>query len=41
MIYDGTFSGNKVSGNGVTAELLNNKGIRILNEDNFTEFFNV
>lgn len=41
MIYDGTFTGNKVMGNGVTAELLNNKGIRILNEDNFTEFFNV
>ncbi len=37
LIYDGTFSGNKVEGNGVTAELLANKGIRIFNEDNYTE----
>lgn len=37
IIYDGTFSGNKVEGNGVTAELLANKGIRIFNEDTYTE----
>lgn len=36
VIYDGTFSGNKIEGNGVTAQLFDNKGIRILNEDNFT-----
>ncbi|MGQ1910113.1 DUF523 domain-containing protein [Marinifilum sp. RC60d5] len=34
-IYDGTFTGNKKSGNGVTANLLENTGIKILNEDNF------
>ncbi len=37
MIYDGTFTGNKVPGDGVTAELFNQHGIRILNEDNFKE----
>lgn len=37
VIYDGTFSGNKVSGNGVTAELFDKQGIRVLNEDNYIE----
>ena len=36
-IYDGTFSGNKIVGNGITAELLFNNGIVILNEKNFYE----
>lgn len=34
-IYDGTFSNNKIKGNGVTAELLYKNGIVILNENNF------
>ncbi|RUT79976.1 DUF523 domain-containing protein [Ancylomarina longa] len=34
-IYDGTFSGRKIMGNGLTAELLASKGIKILNENNY------
>lgn len=34
-VYDGTFSGNLIEGNGVTAELLSKKGIKVYNEDNF------
>ena len=33
LIYDGTFSGNKVPGNGVTADLLESSGIRVFTED--------
>lgn len=32
-IYDGTFSGNKIDGNGVTAELLINNGFKVYTED--------
>lgn len=32
-IYDGTFSGNKVLGNGVTAELLERNGIKVYSEE--------
>jgi uncharacterized protein YbbK (DUF523 family) len=32
-IYDGTFSGNKISGNGVTAELLERNGIKVYTEE--------
>lgn len=35
VIYDGTFSGNKTQGNGVTAELLLNNGIKIYTEEEF------
>lgn len=38
QIYDGTFSGTKIKGNGVTAELLYQNGIVIFNENNFIEF---
>ena len=31
-IYDGTFSGSKRKGNGVTAALLKQKGVQIINE---------
>ncbi len=37
MIYDGTFSGTKTAGDGVTAALLKKQGIRIYSEDE-TEF---
>jgi len=37
MIYDGTFSGQKITGNGLTAELLASNGIQIKNETNFKE----
>ena len=33
-IYDGTFSGTKRKGNGVTAELLLSKGIKVFTEEN-------
>ena len=33
MIYDGSFSGNKVPGNGVTVRLLEADGIKVFNED--------
>lgn len=36
-IYDGTFSGNKIDGNGVTAELLIRNGIKVYTEDNLDE----
>jgi len=32
-IYDGTFSGKLVEGNGITSELLSNNGITIYNEE--------
>ena len=32
QVYDGTFSGILVDGMGVTAELLKEKGIRVMNE---------
>ncbi|MBE6057798.1 DUF523 domain-containing protein, partial [Clostridium sp.] len=32
-IYDGTFSGNKKDGNGVTAELLTRNGIKVYTEE--------
>ncbi len=33
VIYDGTFTGGKVSGNGVTAELLQMNGFKVLTEN--------
>ena len=36
-IYDGTFSGTKRQGNGVTAELLLFKGIKVYTEENLNE----
>ncbi len=35
-IYDGSFSGKIISGNGITAELLLKNGIRVLTEEEFT-----
>ena len=37
QIYDGTFSGNKVDGMGITAKLLDKNGVQIFNEINFVE----
>ena len=34
-IYDGTFSGNLVDGNGITTKLLMDNGIEVLSEDDF------
>ena len=38
-IYDGTFSGNLIKGNGLTAELLIENGIEVLTEDDLEEDF--
>ena len=31
-VYDGSFSGNKIEGKGITAEILNEMGIKVLSE---------
>lgn len=36
-IYDGTFTGNKIDGNGVTAELLKRHGIKVYTEEDSLE----
>lgn len=39
IIYDGTFSGIKIEGNGITTELLKNNGIDVITEkDDIDEF---
>lgn len=38
-IYDGSFTGKRIPGNGVTVERLTAHGILILNERNFTDYF--
>ena len=38
-IYDGTFTHTKISGDGITAKLLKENEIIILNEDNYKEYF--
>ncbi len=37
LIYDGTFSGNKIPGSGVTAALLKKHGIPVYSEEDLTE----
>lgn len=37
-VYDGTFSGNLVKGNGITAELLSKNGIKIIGESEIDSF---
>ena len=37
-IYDGTFSGNLVKGNGITAELLSKNGIKVIGESEIDSF---
>lgn len=36
-IYDGTFSGKLIEGNGVTAELLIKNGFEVISDEDFTE----
>ena len=38
-IYDGTFTHNIIKGHGITAKLLNDNGIKVLNENNYQEYF--
>lgn len=37
QIYDGTFSGNRISGSGITAELLKQNGVNVLDEEHFSK----
>jgi uncharacterized protein YbbK (DUF523 family) len=37
-VYDGTFSGKIIFGNGITADLLDKKGIKVFNENTFEKF---
>ena len=37
IIYDGSFSGRLIEGNGVTAQLLSDNGIKVMGEDDFKE----
>ena len=37
-IYDGTFSGRKISGMGVTAALLHKNGIKVVSEENYNDY---
>lgn len=37
QIYDGTFSGTRIAGDGVTAQLLKRNGFTILSEEDFPE----
>jgi uncharacterized protein YbbK (DUF523 family) len=39
LIYDGTFSGNLVQGNGFTAQLLMQNGIKVYTVDDFKEYY--
>ena len=41
VIYDGSFSGRIIEGQGVTAALLEQSGIQVLNEDDIEEFGSV
>ncbi len=38
-IYDGTFTHTVTKGNGITADLLSKNGIKVLNEDNYKDYF--
>ena len=38
-IYDGTFTHTLTSGDGITAKLLSDNGIIVLNENNYKEYF--
>ncbi len=37
LVYDGSFTGTLVEGDGVTAELLKNNGIKVFSEENIPE----
>lgn len=39
MIYNGEFNGKKIIGDGVTAALLKRNGLKVISEDNLSDFF--
>jgi len=40
IVYDGTFSGTRIPGDGVAAELLKNAGIRVFSEEDMDDCLN-
>lgn len=40
IIYDGTFSGKKIKGRGITAELLIKNGIKVVSEEEIKNLYN-
>ena len=38
FVYDGTFTGNKIIGNGITAQILMDNGVKVINEEELEEF---
>lgn len=38
LVYDGTFTGNKIIGNGITAQILMDYGVNVINEDELENF---
>lgn len=40
-IYDGTFTGNLITGNGVTGELFTQNGIKVIGESKLKAFLNI
>ncbi len=41
LIYDGSFSGNKIQGNGVTSALLKQHGFKVITEDQFLQITDI
>ena len=41
MVYDGTFTHTLIDGDGITANLLKENGITVLNEDNYKKYFDI
>lgn len=41
LIYDGSFSGNKIQGNGVTSALLKQHGFTVITEDQFLQILDI
>ena len=41
LIYDGSFSGNKIQGNGVTSALLKQHGFKVITEDQFLQIMDI
>ena len=40
LIYDGTFTNTLIKGMGITSKILKDEGIRVLNENNYQDYFN-
>ena len=38
LVYDGTFTGSKIVGNGITAQILMDNGVNVINEEELENF---